>query len=54
MADAMVSSGMAAVGYQYIIVDEGWSSTRDANGHIIGNSRFPDMKALAEYVHAKA
>src|ERR1700679_1203918 len=24
MADAMVSSGMAAVGYQYIIVDEGW------------------------------
>jgi alpha-galactosidase len=53
MADAMVSSGMAAAGYQYIIVDEGWSSGRDAIGHIIGNSRFPDMKALAEYVHSK-
>jgi alpha-galactosidase len=53
MADAMVSSGMAAAGYQYIIVDEGWSSTRDANGHIIGNARFPDMKALADYVHGK-
>jgi alpha-galactosidase len=53
MADAMVSSGMAAAGYQYVIVDEGWSSTRDANGHIIGNARFPDMKALADYVHGK-
>jgi alpha-galactosidase len=53
MADAMVSSGMAAAGYQYIIVDEGWSSFRDANGNIVGNARFPDMKALADYVHSK-
>jgi alpha-galactosidase len=53
MADAMVSSGMAAAGYQYIIVDEGWSSSRDANGNIVGNARFPDMKALADYVHSK-
>jgi alpha-galactosidase len=52
-ADAMISSGMAAAGYKYIIVDEGWSSSRDANGDIIGNSRFPDMKALADYVHSK-
>jgi alpha-galactosidase len=53
MADAMVSSGMAAAGYKYIIVDEGWSSSRDANGNIAGNARFPDMKALADYVHSK-
>ena len=53
MADAMVSSGMAAAGYKYIIVDEGWSSFRDANGNIVGNARFPDMKALADYVHSK-
>ncbi len=53
MADAMVSSGMAAAGYRYVIVDEGWSSDRDPNGHIVGNARFPDMKALAEYVHSK-
>jgi alpha-galactosidase len=53
IADAMVSSGMAKAGYQYIIVDEGWSSGRDANGKIIGNARFPDMKALADYVHSK-
>ena len=53
MADAMVSSGMAAAGYKYIIVDEGWSSYRDKNGNITGNARFPDMKALADYVHSK-
>jgi alpha-galactosidase len=52
-ADAMISSGMAAAGYKYVIVDEGWSSSRDASGHITGNARFPDMKALAEYVHSK-
>ena len=53
MADAMVSSGMAKVGYQYIVVDEGWTSGRDASGHIIGNGKFPNMKALADYVHSK-
>ncbi len=53
MADALVSSGMAAAGYKYVIVDEGWSSSRDANGNITGNARFPDMKALADYVHSK-
>jgi alpha-galactosidase len=53
MADAMVTGGMRDAGYTYIIVDEGWSSYRDKNGNITGNARFPDMKALAEYVHAK-
>ena len=53
MADALVASGMDKAGYRYIIVDEGWSSYRDAKGNIIGNARFPDMKALAAYVHSK-
>jgi alpha-galactosidase len=53
MADAMVASGMSKAGYTYIIVDEGWSSYRDRNGKITGNARFPDMKALADYVHSK-
>jgi alpha-galactosidase len=52
-ADAMVASGMSKVGYSYIIVDEGWSSYRDSRGKITGNERFPDMKALAAYVHSK-
>jgi alpha-galactosidase len=53
MADAMVSSGMSKAGYNYIVVDEGWSGSRDANGRIIGNDRFPDMKALGDYIHSK-
>jgi alpha-galactosidase len=53
MADAMVSSGMAKAGYTYIVVDEGWTSGRDANGKITGNGKFPNMKALADYVHSK-
>jgi alpha-galactosidase len=53
MADAMVSSGMKDAGYTYIIVEEGWSSYRSKDGTITGNARFPDMKALADYVHSK-
>ncbi len=53
MADALVDSGMAKAGYKYVIVDEGWSSSRDSKGNIVGNARFPDMKALADYVHSK-
>lgn len=53
MADAMVASGMRDAGYTYIVVDEGWSSYRDSSGNIVGNARFPNMKALADYVHSK-
>lgn len=53
-ADAMISSGLAAHGYQYINVDDGWSDGRDANGELKSNKKtFPDMKALADYVHSK-
>ena len=53
MADAMVSSGMAKAGYVYINVDDTWELDRDANGNITTNKKFPDMKALADYVHSK-
>jgi alpha-galactosidase len=52
-ADAMVTSGMKAAGYQYVNIDEGWEGTRDADGNIHPTAGFPDMKALAAYVHAK-
>ena len=52
-ADAMVTSGMKAAGYEYINIDEGWEGTRDAQGELHPNSGFPDMKALAAYVHSK-
>ena len=30
-----------------------WEGKRDANGVLHTNSKFPDMKALADYVHSK-
>jgi len=54
-ADALVSSGMKAAGYQYVIVDACWQSARDAGGGLVADpERFPSgMKALADYVHAR-
>ncbi|MFZ0663421.1 MAG: glycoside hydrolase family 27 protein [Acidobacteriaceae bacterium] len=52
-ADAMVASGMRDAGYVYINVDDSWEGVRDAQRNIRSNSRFPDMKALADYVHSK-
>ncbi len=52
-ADMMVSTGMRDAGYVYVNVDDTWQGTRDAQGVIHSNERFPDMKALADYVHSK-
>ena len=52
-ADWMVRSGLAAHGYRYINIDDAWEAGRDADGRIRSNEKFPDMKALADYVHAK-
>ena len=54
-ADAMVSSGMKAAGYRYVVVDDCWQGQRDAAGNIESDPvRFPSgIKALAEYVHAQ-
>src|ERR1035437_4588335 len=52
-ADALGSSGMREAGYIYVNVDDTWEGQRDAQGNIHPNSKFPDMKALADYVHSK-
>ena len=64
-ADAMVASGLINHGWTYINIDDFWEvhrnsqdptlqgPRRDAAGSIIPNPRFPDMKGLADYVHAK-
>ncbi len=52
-ADAMVASGMKDAGYVYINIDDTWEAKRDAQGWIQPNEKFPDMKALADYVHSK-
>jgi len=52
-ADTIASNGMKAAGYIYVNIDDCWQGTRDAQGVIHPNERFPDMKALADYVHSK-
>ncbi len=52
-ADALVSSGLAAQGYTYVNIDDAWEGPRTASGEITSNEKFPDMKALADYIHGK-
>ena len=52
-ADAMVSTGLAAHGYQFVNIDDAWMESRNANGEIQPNDHFPDMKGLADYVHSR-
>ena len=52
-ADWMERSGLAAVGYRYINIDDAWEGERDEAGRLQTNDKFPDMKALADYVHSK-
>ncbi len=67
-ADKLVESGLADLGYQYVNMDAWWQinnnpqaakypemhgAARDKNGRIMSNAKFPDMKALTEYIHSK-
>jgi len=52
-ADQLISAGLAAHGFQYVNIDDTWEAGRDAAGVIQTNDKFPDMKALADYVHGK-
>src|SRR6266478_4037491 len=53
IADAMAGNGMKEAGYRYINIDDTWEAGRDAQGNIQTNKKFPNMKALADYVHSK-
>jgi alpha-galactosidase len=52
-ADQIVSTGMKDAGYVYVNIDDTWEGKRDENGLLHTNEKFPDMKALADYVHSK-
>jgi alpha-galactosidase len=52
-ADQIVASGMRDAGYVYVNIDDTWEGERDASGVLHSNAKFPDMKALADYVHSK-
>jgi alpha-galactosidase len=62
-ANALVSCGLINHGWTYINIDDFWENNRDSKdqslrgkfrdetGNIVPNSRFTDMKGLADYVH---
>lgn len=54
MADAMVNLGLIHYGYANINIDDGWQGQRGGKFNaIMPNEKFPDMKALVDYVHSK-
>ncbi len=64
-ADAMANSGLIDHGWTYINVDDCWEikpnsddpiltgQLRNEKGMINTNKKFPDMKALSDYIHSK-
>lgn len=64
-ADLMLSSGMADVGYQFVNIDDCWMNApkhgdplrvgplRDAQGNLIPNQHFGNMRELTDYIHAR-
>jgi len=52
-AEYLVSTGLAAYGYQYVNLDDCWEGKRDAEGNITSNERFPGMKRLGDFLHEK-
>lgn len=56
IADAMVSTGMKAAGYEYLVIDDAWMAPeRDALGNLAADPiKFPHgMKAIGDYIHSK-
>ena len=64
-ADAMVSKGLIDHGWTYVNLDDGWERSaretdplfegpvRASDGTMLTNKKFPDMKALGDYIHGK-
>ena len=55
-ADAFVSHGLKAAGYEYVVIDDLWEAPeRDSAGRLAADpAKFPGgIKALADYVHSK-
>lgn len=62
-ANAIVDSGLIHHGWSYVNIDDCWmrkpgstepvigEPVRDEDGRILCNDKFPDMKALTDYIH---
>lgn len=55
IADVFVENGFKEAGYEFIVIDDGWQSSRDDEGNILVDpKKFPSgIKSLADYIHSK-
>lgn len=50
----MIDKGLYKHGYTYVNIDDCWAKSRSSDGTIESDpNTFPDMKALADFVHSK-
>lgn len=53
-AQALIDKGLADYGYCYMNIDDGWEAPeRNPDGTIAVNEKFPDMKALGDWLHER-
>jgi len=53
VAAKTIADKLSAHGWSYVNIDDGWEAPqRAATGEIVANEKFPDMKALSDYVHS--
>lgn len=53
-ADALISSGLAALGYEFVNLDDGIMVGRFANGTLQPDPKFPNgMRYLTDQIHAR-
>ncbi|MBR1699408.1 MAG: putative Ig domain-containing protein [Bacteroidales bacterium] len=51
-AVALINRGLVDYGYSYMNIDDAWEAAeRAADGTILTNEKFPDMKALSDWLH---
>ena len=53
-AQALIDKGLIDHGWTFMNIDDGWEEPqRDANGNVVTNEKFPDMKDLGDWLHGK-
>ena len=53
-ADAFITKRLDTHGYKFVNIDDCWAKSRDGSKNIVSDpATFPDMAALAKYVHSK-
>jgi alpha-galactosidase len=53
IADSIDANGMRQTGYSYLVIGDAWQGPRNGEGDPHPNERFPDIRALASYVHSR-